>query len=201
MSVGRSAAIRHRLERAGELLAVHFHPLRAQVHRVEHGAGFLHAQLSARTLGQGDLVTRTNLVRRDVDLLAVDQDGLVRDELASLGAGDRETHAVDDVVQTAFEQAQQVFAGVALEGRRLGVVVAELTLEHTVDALDLLLFTQLNSIVGHAHALVGAMLAGLVFQLALGIDSARRALQAQVRTFTTREFAGSSTITCHGYAP
>jgi hypothetical protein len=41
------------------------------------------------------------------------------------------------------------------------------------------------------------MLAGLVFQLALGIQRARRALQAEIRTLATGEFAGSSTITGH----
>jgi hypothetical protein len=41
------------------------------------------------------------------------------------------------------------------------------------------------------------MLAGLVFQLALRIQRARRTLQAEIRTLATGEFAGSSTITGH----
>jgi hypothetical protein len=38
----------------------------------------------------------------------------VRDELARFGARDRETHAVDDVVEAALEQLQQVLARGAL---------------------------------------------------------------------------------------
>src|SRR3569623_164458 len=191
------AAVGHRLEGARELLGVHFEPDRTQVHGVEHGRRFLHAQLGARALGQRDLVARLDLVRGDVDLLAVDQHRLVGDQLAGLGAVVRDTHAVDDVVQAALEQAQQILAGVALEGRRLGVVVAELTLEHAVDALDLLLLAQLVGVVGHAHARVGAMLAGLVLQLALGVQRTGRALQAEIRTLAAGELAGSSTITGH----
>src|SRR3546814_14953160 len=75
---------------------------------------------------------------------AVDRDAAVRNQLARGRAGHGEAHAVDDVVQAGFEQLQQVLAGVALPGRGLLVVVAELALEQAVDALDLLLLTQLG---------------------------------------------------------
>src|SRR3546814_12422177 len=83
-----------------------------------------------------------------------------------------------DVVQAGFEQLQQVLAGVALPGRGLLVVVAELALEQAVDALDLLLLTQLGGVVGQLAATgVGrAVLAGFLFQLALGVQRQRRAL-------------------------
>src|SRR5690606_5707594 len=115
-------------------------------------------------------------------------------------AGHRETHAVDDVVQAGLEELQQVLAGVALAGRRLLVIVAELALEQAVDALDLLLLAKLQGVVGKlaaACAGAGAVLAGLLLQLALGIERAGRRLQAEVGAFAARELAGGSDVTSH----
>jgi len=115
----------------------------------------------------------------------------VRDQLTGSRTGHSEAHAVDDVVQTGFQQLQQVLAGVALLGRGLLVVVAELTLQQTVDTLDLLLFTQLGSVVGQlALAGSGAVLAGLLLQLALGVQRTGRALQGEVGAFATGELTG-----------
>ena len=52
--------------------------------------------------------------RRDVDLLAVHGHMAVVDELAGLGARAGEAEPVDDVVQAALEQLQQLLAGDAL---------------------------------------------------------------------------------------
>jgi hypothetical protein len=88
------------------------------------------------------------------------------------GRRHRETHAVNDVVKAGLEELQQVFTRVALLGRGLLVVVAELTLQQTVDTLDLLLLAQLGGVVGQL-ALAGgrAMLAGLLLELALGVEA------------------------------
>ena len=56
-------------------------------------------------------VAGLHLVRRDRHRLAIDLHGLVAHQLACLGARDRETHAIDDVVQPALEQLQQRLAG------------------------------------------------------------------------------------------
>jgi len=122
----------------------------------------------------------------------------MRDELAGLSAGNREAHAIDDVVEAAFEQAQQVLARVALLARSLGVVRAELALEQAVDALDLLLLAKLGGVIGQlALAGDGAVLAGLLLQLALGIDRAGRRLQAEVGAFATGELTGGTNVTSH----
>ena len=103
----------------------------------------------------------------------------MRHQLARLGARDRETHAVHDVVETTFEHAQQVFTGVALALRSLAVVVAELTLKQAVNALDLLLFAQLHRVVGQTRLLAaGAVLTRLLLEFALGVDRACGTLQA-----------------------
>ena len=98
-------------------------------------------------------------------MLAVDRDRLVAHELARLGARGGEAHAVDDVVEAALEQLQQVLAGGARAARRLAVVVAELALEHAVHAAQLLLLAQLQAVVGQALP-------------ALALDAARRHLRA-----------------------
>jgi len=59
--------------------------------------------------------------------------------LTCFGACRPETHAVDHVVETAFQQLEQVLASRPLQTRRSLVVVAELTLEHTIDEAQLLL--------------------------------------------------------------
>src|SRR5690606_11915003 len=102
-----------------ELLRVDFDPRRRQVHRGSDVQRFLHAKLLLGALGQGDRVAGLDLVRGQVDRVAVDRDAAVRDQLARGRAGDGEAHAVDDVVEAGFEQLQQVLAGVALPGRGL----------------------------------------------------------------------------------
>src|SRR3546814_8996772 len=76
---------------------------------------------------------------------------------------------------------------------------SELALEQAVDALDLLLLTQLGGVVGQLAATgVGrAVLAGFLFQLALGVQRTRRALERQVGAFATGELAGGTDITSH----
>src|SRR5690606_8806943 len=95
---------------------------------------------------------------------------------------------------------QEVLAGVALAGGRLLVIVAELALEQAADALDLLLLAQLGGVVGElaaAGAGAGAVLAGLLLQLALGINRAGRALAAKLDAFPPGDLPGPTDVTCH----
>src|SRR5690606_22523639 len=129
----------------------------------------------------------------------VDGDAAMADELPGRGPGQREAHAVDDVVQAGLEQLQEDLAGVAALGSRLLVVIAELPLEQAVDTLDLLLLTQLVGVVGQLAATRGgAVLAGLLLQLALRIKRPRRRLQAEVGTFAAGELALGTNVTSHG---
>src|SRR5690606_32142981 len=67
-----------------------------------------------------------------------------------------------------------------------------------VDTLDLLLLAQLVGVVGQLAALGGGtVLAGLLLQLALGIDGASRRLQAEISAFTTGQLAGGTDVTSH----
>src|SRR5688572_21451135 len=202
VDVGRQiGALRQSLERARHLFRVDLDPTRREVHLLRQRQRFLDAKLLARTLGDRDLVARLDLEGRQVDLLAVDHDGLVRDELARLRPRHGEAHAIDDVVEALLEDAEQVLAGVALLAGGLRVDVAELALEQAVDALDLLLLAQLDGVVGQATLLRRrAVLAGLLLELALRVERASGALERQVGAFAARELAGGTDITCHGSA-
>ncbi len=118
-------------------------------------------------------------------------------QLARLGTRGREAHAVDDVVEAALEQLQQVLAGGArLAGRRL-VVVAELALEHAVHAAQLLLLAQLQTVVGQPLATLTLDAAGRHGELALVFERLHAALQKQIRALATRELALGSYVTRH----
>ncbi len=63
-----------------------------------------------------DHVALLHQERGDVDPAAVDLDVAVIDELARREGGRREFHPVDDRIQPALQQADQVLRGVALAG-------------------------------------------------------------------------------------
>src|SRR5205807_916687 len=67
---------------------------------------------------------------------------------------------VDHVGQPSFEQLQQGHAGDAARSLGRLEIPAELILEHAVDALDFLLFAQLDAVAGELGLPRLAMLAG-----------------------------------------
>ena len=118
--------------------------------------------------------------------------------LTGLGARLREAKAVHHVVQTALEDAQQVLARDALLAAGDLVVVMELLLQNAVDALGLLLLTQLQTV----FAFLDTLLAGLAGRVVAALDRAlvrvaAVALQEELRTFTTAQTAVRSSITSH----
>ena len=68
-------------------------------------------------------------------------------QLARFCARRGESHPIDDVIQPALEKLQEILAGRTLLLRGPLVVVVELPLEHTVHTTQLLLFTQLQTVV------------------------------------------------------
>src|SRR5690606_19575589 len=132
---------------------------------------------------------------------AVDHHRLVADQLARLGAGRAEAHPVDDVVQAALEQLEQVLAGVALATLGLGEIAPELALEHAVHPLDLLLLAKLDPVVGRARARGASVLARLAVELALGVEPPAGALQEKVGPFAAGQLGFRSGITCHVFSP
>jgi hypothetical protein len=95
----------------------------------------------------GDDVTGTDLIGRDVHLLPVDLEVPVVDELPGLGTGSGETGAPDDVVQPLLEELEEVVTGDAGTTGCLRVVTAELPFEDAVHGAELLLLAELDQIV------------------------------------------------------
>src|SRR5579884_3539794 len=114
----------------------------ARPRRFQHEDHFLGLLL------QLDRVAVLDLVRRDVDAPAVDEDVAVVDELARRERGRHQLHAVDDGVETPLQQLDEVLAGVAAPPHRLLVETAELALADIgVIALQLLLGRQLGPVI------------------------------------------------------
>src|SRR5690606_14475674 len=168
-------ASRDTFENAGFFVGIYFDPLDTTALSAQF-EGLGDAQLITALLANGNHVTSFNLVRRDVHGLTVDGDRLVGNQLTGFRTSGAVAHAIHDVVETAFEQLQQVLAGSALTTSRFLVVTAELTLEHAIDTTYFLLFTQLGAVVGQATATL-AMNAWRSFDVALGFERARTTLQ------------------------
>ncbi|KPY94206.1 Uncharacterized protein ALO36_05376 [Pseudomonas syringae pv. tomato] len=153
-------------------------------------------QLILSLFADSNNVASTNLIRRNVNGFAVYANRLVRNQLTGFGTRRAEAHAVYNVVQTAFEQLQQVLACCTFLAGGFFVVAAELTLENAVDTTDFLLFTQLGTVIGLATAAL-AVDAWSCFDVALGFDSANAALQKEIGAFTTSKFAFWTNVTSH----
>jgi len=121
----------------------------------------------------------------------------VTHQLAGFRPGGGQAHAVNDIVEPALEQGEQVGTRVALAALGFSKVPTELALKHTVHALDLLLFTQLQSVIGRPCTRRAAMLAGLGVELALVGERATCTLEKKVSPFASGQFGFGSGIACH----
>src|SRR3954451_7949630 len=108
----------------------------------------------------------------------------MEDQLACLAPRGREAESHEHVVKACFQQAQQVLAGDARRAAGLGVVAAELLLEHAVEAARLLLLAQLKPVLGLllaapavvARRIRAALDAALVGEAALALEEELHAL-------------------------
>ena len=74
--------------------------------------------------------------------------------------------AIDDGVEPALEQADQIGAGIALQAQRFLIIFVELALRNiAVIALDLLLGLELRAEIGGLALAALAVLAGAIFTL------------------------------------
>ncbi len=113
----------------------------------------------------------------------------------------RKTHPVDDVVEARLQQLEELLAGGTGAARRLLVIAAELALEHTVHAPQLLLLTQLQAVVGQPLAALALDAAGRHLKLALGLKRLGTALEKQIRALAASELAGRTEISRHKFLP
>ena len=105
-------ASRNVLERAFELLRFDANPAREAV-LLSQFEGFSDTNLLLGLFAHGDDVTRLDVIRRNIHLLAVDEDSAVRNHLACFSARGAKAHAVNHVVQTGLKEGEKIFTGVA----------------------------------------------------------------------------------------
>src|SRR6266571_1548569 len=129
----------------------------------------LDAKLLFRLGRDFDGVARPHLVGRHVHSLAVYEDAVMAHDLARLGAARAEPHAIRNGVQARLQQLQKTLARHAFAARGLCIGLAELALEQSVYAAQLLLLAQLLAEIGHAAA---AFLPVLSRRIAAALDRA-----------------------------
>src|SRR3954454_21508571 len=169
-------------------------------HRRDHLGAVTDDGLGARAGLEGENLTRTDLVRRDVDATAVHRPVAVTDELTCLPARGREAKPHQDVVETGLEQAQQVLAGDSRLPAGLVVVGAELALEDAVEAPRLLLLAKLEAVLGllHASTAMVARRIGTALDAAL-VGEATLALEEQLHALAAALLALWARIAGHAY--
>src|SRR5262249_42039280 len=93
-----------------------------------------------------DVVADLHEIRRHGHLASIHGEMAVGHHLARLTPRGGEAEAVDDVVEPELEETEQVLARHALFSLRRVEVAPELTLQHAVDKLRLLLLAQLDTV-------------------------------------------------------
>src|SRR5215217_4126319 len=162
-----------------------------------------------RVRAHRDHVLLAQLVRGDVHALAVDHPVSVQDHLAGLAPGAGEAEAHEHVVEARLEQSQQVLAGHAGLAAGLGVVVAELLLEHAVVPARLLLLTQLDAVLRLprtaaaviARRVLTPLDAALVSQAALALQEQLHALAAALLALRPRIARHQTRLLLRGRQP
>src|SRR5262249_48999818 len=151
----------------------------------------------------GHLIALLHRVRRDVDLLAVDQEVSVAHELPRLRPRRREPEAVDHVVEPSLEQLEQRLARDAASPLGRFEVPAELILAHALDSLDLLLLAQLDAVAGHLRfprlAVLPRREIALLDRALLRV--AALSLEEQLHAFAAAQPADRTDITRHLHSP
>ena len=106
----------------------------------------LEESVGSGLLGNSDHITGLDQVRGDVDAVAVNGEVAMVHQLASLAAGVGKAQTVNNIVQSALNQSQQVVTGVAFLTGGLLIIVTELLLLNAVNKFDLLLLGQLSCV-------------------------------------------------------
>ena len=107
-----------------------------------------------------DDITGTQQIGRDIHNISVYHEMSVADKLPGGFARGRETQTVDDIVQTRFQENQEVLTGYTLLLGSLQVIVMELVFQKTINSFNFLFFTELNALVGNLPADIETMLPG-----------------------------------------
>ena len=173
--------------------------------RLTEGVG-LHVGLyllqAAAPLAQRHDHARLHLEAGDVDLAAVDGEVSVVHELTRLRTAHRKAETVDDVVQPALADGEQILAGLARTALGHIKVAPELALEQPVVPLGLLLLTHLLAVLGGLAPALTVLSGriGAVLHSAL-LSVAPVALQKELLALPAALAADGVGISCHFFLP
>ena len=119
--------------------------------------------------------------------------------LTGLRTGYAKAQAVHYVVQPAFKQSQHIFARNSLGVLGHFKILMELSLQHSVSPLGLLLLTELEAVFTHLAAAARSMLAGYGSALGNGafLTIAAAALQKQLLVLSAALTADGVCISSH----
>ena len=112
----------------------------------------MHQLEALRAVLHAEQVPRLDKIAGHVETPTVDRDVAMEDHLPGGSPRGGEPDPVDDVVEPALEQRHQRLARIPLPPRGTGEVGAELTLEHAVIVLHLLLLAQMKTVLGRLRA-------------------------------------------------
>src|SRR5450631_656297 len=118
-------------------------------------------------------------------------------QLPCFGSRGGEAHAIDHVIEPAFQKLQQGLAGGARPARSLLIVVAKLALEDAVHASQLLLLAQLQTVFREALFSLALDAARRHLELALRLERLHTALQEQVGSLATRQLTFRTRVLSH----
>lgn len=185
-------ALRKANEGALELLSVDFDVIS------DYGVAIdrLFDDLEGAIALEGDDVVNGAKVRGDIDFLAVDEDVAMVHELAGAGAGPGEAHAINEVIEATFEDAEESKSGDGVFiGFRNLEEAAELTLVHAIKGAELLLLEELGSVFGRLPFAVLAVLARAIGSF-LELISRLEDGETKVTGFLPRRFGVPRHISC-----
>ena len=139
-------------------------------------------------LANSNYITGLDEVAGDVHAATVYGEVAVVHQLASLTAGVSKAQTVDNIVQSALYQSQQVVAGVTFLTSCLLVVVTELLLLNTINEFHFLLLSQLSCILRLlCSSLAAGVLVGSLGVTHCGRRNAQRSATLQHRLHTPEE--------------
>src|SRR5690625_3716472 len=141
------AAIRNTGKNTYLFVCVHINPLDLAALSRESQSG-LSAQLIFCLLTHANHIAFLHLLGSNVYRSTIHADGFVRHHLTCFCARGSEPHSINDVVQTAFQQLQQVLTSGAFAPRSEFVIAVKLLFHDAVGAANLLLLPQLHAVFG-----------------------------------------------------
>src|SRR5208283_5836484 len=191
------SARRQRPERAAELFALECHP-RRDAAALRHLDCLDDHLLGATRLGHADYTANLDQRRGNRDFPAVDLNMPVANHLARLRQRAGEAETIHHVVKPPLEQHQQVLAGNSVHPLSHLEAGRELRFHQTVDALDLLLFTQSNREFRKTRARLTVRSGWIIAPLDRALVAvASLSLEEEFQSFAPAQSAYRTQIPCH----